>query len=201
MADTELFVLISQPLTKRPTESESKTVLSWSTSNVAVQSKDGNLVVLEVVLVGADTRDNNRSGQDLVLRPGLAFKVVDFEEDLVVAEVDSEVASAAIEVEVSVTEEEEEASVIEEALLAGAASDYKLVVGLEAEVGMQTVRHQSTHQVVQVAVVEGMAVNQTGQSQLNMAIEAAMGMVIATDIVEAARVEVQGMTAAIHVEA
>ena len=170
--------------------------------NVAVPSKAGNPVALEVVLVGVATRDNNRSGQEgLVLHRALASKVVGSEEGLAGEVEDSEVASAVIEVVALVIEAvglviEAVALVIEEALAVEAASDIKIGVDLEAGAGMRTALLLLMHRVDLVVAVLGSVANRTGQLHQTSPITAAMVMVIEMDTVEAAPVEVQGMTAA-----
>ena len=163
-------------------------------SNVDVQSKAGNLAASEVVLVGADTLDNNPSGRvGLVLHPALASKVVAFVEGLAAEAEGSEADFVAIEVvDLAIAVE---AMVIEEALVAEVGSDIREVADLEAEVRMPMVLLRPTHPVDQAAAVVGMLVNPTGPPPLNMVIAAVMATAIAMHTVEAARLEVQDMKA------
>jgi hypothetical protein len=160
-----------------------------------------------VVLVGVDTHDNNRSGQGLVLHLVPASRVVGSEEALADEAEDSEAASAVIEEVALVTEEALVAtevvvdSMIEAALAAEVGSDIKVVVDLEAAVGIRTVLLPQMHPVDQVVAVVGMVVNLTGQAHPTTVIVAAIAMAIAMGIAEAAPVEAQGMTAAIREEA
>jgi hypothetical protein len=142
---------------------------------------------LEVVLVGADTADNNLSDQVLALHQVLASKAVASEEGLVVAAAVSEVASAVIEA-VDL--------VIEEASVAGVVLDIKPVVGMEAGVGTRTVPLPSMPPADQVVVVVGLVVvKRTGQPHLITPTVAETVMVIARHTAVAARPEPQGMTA------
>ena len=151
-------------------------------------------------MVGADIRDNNRSGQGLVvLRLVLASKAVGFEEVLAVAVEDLEVAFAAIEVVALVIEgasvaiEEVVGLVTEEVLVAEVVSDIKVVVVLAVGAGMRTVLLRLMHLVAPAVVVVGLVVKQTAQLHLITVIAAATVTVTGTDTVAAALAEVQGM--------
>lgn len=182
-----MFPDSSQLPTKKPTESASKTVRSWLMWSVAVQLKAGDLVALGAVLVGEDTRDNNRSGQGLVLPLVLASRVEDFEEDLAVEAEDSEAASAATEVAVSV---------IEEVLVREVVSAITAVVELEAVVGMRMVLLRPMRPVGQAVVAAATVVNLMDHWHLIRLIVAGMVTVTAMGTVEGTWGQLQDMTAA-----
>jgi hypothetical protein len=179
-------------------------------SNAVVPSKAGNRVALEVVWVGADTRDNKPCGLvGLVLRPALAFSLVAFEEALLAEGEDSEAVSAATGAgalaigEASVATEVVVAMVIEEVLVAEAVSDIRVVVDSEAEVGIRMVLLRPTRPVAQVVVpVVGTEVNQTAALHQTTAIAAATATLIESHTVEPARrLEVRDKTAVTNGEA
>jgi hypothetical protein len=177
-------------------------------SSVVVPSKAGNRVALEVVWVGADTRDNKPAGLvGLVLRPALAFSLVVFEEALLAEVEGSEAASVVIEAEALAIGEasvaiEEVAMVIEEVLEEEAALATRVaVVDSEVVAAMRMVLLHPMRLVDQVVPVVGTVVSQTAALHRTTAIAAAMAMLTERDIVQPARLEGHEMKAVTNEEA